>query len=64
MTKVVSKSNKTKYEVKVLIGREVVQHIVRADTPEEVRERINRAYGGRADIYSVTAPGRTEIWNE
>ncbi|MGB0555685.1 MAG: hypothetical protein ACPGJW_00395 [Paracoccaceae bacterium] len=68
MTKVVlSEVKKTKYEVRIVIGKDMVQHIVRAVSPEAVRERIDRAYRGRAKIFSIKVPGRdarTEIWNE
>lgn len=69
MTKVVHKSKKTKHNVLVVVRNEFIQHVVLAASEGEVHERIDRAYGGRAIVYSIKRFGRDTgyepvIWNE
>ena len=53
MTKIVYRSKKTKYIVKVLVRKEIIQHVVLADSDEEIHERIDRAYAGESIVYSI-----------
>ncbi len=53
MTRVVHRSKKTKYMVKVLIRKEIIQHVVLADSDEEIHERIDCAYAGQGIVYSI-----------
>lgn len=63
-----TKPIKIKYEAIILIGNEKIQHVVAAENEEQVRERIKRAYKGKAKIYRIDIPGKramsTGLWNE
>lgn len=62
------KPTKIKYEAHILRGKEKIQHIVRAENEAQVRERIKKAYKGKAQIYRIDIQGKrskgTELWNE
>lgn len=55
------------FNVLIKIRNEKIQHVVNCKSEEEMREKIRRAYNGRATILKVNWPGkstRTVIWNE
>lgn len=71
MTRIVKKSKKTKHNVLVVVRSEFIQHVVLAASEGEVHERIDRAYGGQATVYSIKRFGQVRdtgyepvIWNE